>query len=128
MLERDLGSSAKDLQRLLTTLKPGDEAGTARLADLRERIAMGKRRLKDIAEELASLDTAAIDEAEATEALASFDAVWQALTAHEQGKLLRVLVQRIDYDGGQGKVAIVFHQTGIGELAAQCRRLALEAN
>jgi len=128
MLERDLGSSAKDLQRLLASLKPGDEAATARLADLQERIATGERRLKEIAEELASLDAAAIYEAEATEALASFDAVWQALTSHEQGKLLRLLVQRIDYDGGQGKVAIVFHQAGIGELAAQCRRLALEAN
>ena len=128
MLERDLGSSAKDLQRLLASLKPGDEAATARLADLQERIATGERRLKQIAEELAKLDAAAIDEAEATEALASFDAVWQALTSHEQGKLLRLLVQRIDYDGGQGKVAIVFHQTGIGELAAQCRRLAVEAN
>ena len=128
MLERDLGSSAKDLQRLLASLKPGDEAATARLADLQERIATSERRVKDIADELAKLDAAAIDEAEATEALASFDAVWQALTSHEQGKLLRLLVQRIDYDSGQGKVAIVFHQTGIGELAAQCRGLAVEAN
>ena len=128
MLERDLGAANKDLQRLLASLRPGDEAGTARLTDLQERIATGERRLKDIAEELASLDAANIDQAEATEALASFDAVWQALTSHEQGKLLRLLVQRIDYDGGQGKVAIVFHQTGIGELAARCRRLAVEAN
>ena len=128
MLERDLQTASKDLQRLLASLKPGDEAATARLADLQERIATAERRLRHIAEELAKLDAASIDEAEATEALASFDAVWQALTSHEQGKLLRLLVQRIDYDGGQGKVAIVFHQTGIGELAAQCRRLAVEAN
>src|SRR4051794_9295134 len=92
MLERDLGSSAKDLQRLLASLRPGDEAATARLADLQERIATAERRLRDIAEELASLDAAAIDEAEATEALASFDAVWQALTFQEQGKLLRLLI------------------------------------
>jgi site-specific DNA recombinase len=128
MLEWDLGSSAKDLQRLLASLKPGDEAATARLADLQERIATSERRLRDVAAELARLDAAAIDETEAAEALASFDAVWQALNSREQGNLMRLLIQRIDYDGGRHKIALVFHPTGIGALAAQCRQLSVEAN
>ncbi|MFO0863678.1 MAG: hypothetical protein U0744_03290 [Gemmataceae bacterium] len=61
-----------------------------------------------------SLDESSIDETEAAEALASFDAVWQALTFQEQGKLLRLLIQRINYDGGRQKIALVFHPTGIG--------------
>ncbi|MBX9677770.1 MAG: recombinase family protein [Gemmataceae bacterium] len=128
MSEKELAGWNQDLKRLLANLKPGDESGTARLADLQERIATSERRLHAIAEELESLDATAIDEAEASEALARFDGVWQALTFQEQGKLLRHLIQRIDYDGGRQRIALVFHPTGIGALAAQCRQLRVEAN
>jgi site-specific DNA recombinase len=128
MTEKELAGWNQDLKRLLASLKPGDEGGTARLADLQERIATSERRLHAIAEEMESLGASAIDETEAAEALASFDSVWQALTFQEQGKLLRLLIQRIDYDGGRQKIALVFHPSGIGALAAQCRQLSVEAN
>jgi site-specific DNA recombinase len=128
MMEKELVGWNLDLKRLLANLKPGDESGTACLADLQERIATSERRLHGIADELETLDASDIDEAEAAEAFASFDAVWQALTFQEQGKLLRLLIQRIDYDGGRQKIALVFHPTGIGTLAAPCRQLSVEAN
>ena len=48
---------------------------------------------------------------EADEALAPFrdHSVWEALPAAEQARLVQRLVQRVEYDGREGKVAITFH-------------------
>jgi site-specific DNA recombinase len=49
--------------------------------------------------------------------LAAFDPVWQSLTPLEQGRLVALLVQQVNYDGATGKVAITFHPTSIRALA-----------
>ncbi len=48
---------------------------------------------------------------EADDALAPFrdQSVWEALPAAEQARLVQRLVQRVEYDGREGKVAITFH-------------------
>ena len=60
---------------------------------------------------------------DSAQALDLFDPVWQALTPHEQARVLGLLIERVDYDGAQGKVAITFQPTGIqtwaDELAQQ---------
>ncbi len=64
-------------------------------------------------------------EDEARAALASFDSVWPTLPPQEQMRILDLVVQRVDYDGGKETVAITFHPTGFealaGELAAQTK-------
>jgi hypothetical protein len=47
----------------------------------------------------------------ADDALAPFrdHSAWEALPAAEQARLVQRLVQRVEYDGSQGKVAITFH-------------------
>ena len=47
----------------------------------------------------------------ADEALAPFrdHSVWEALPVAEQARLVQRLVQRVEYDGREGKVAITFH-------------------
>jgi site-specific DNA recombinase len=58
-----------------------------------------------------------LDEDEAGEALAIFDPLWEALTPHEQARVVQLLVERVDYDGVGGKVAIPFPPAGIKTLA-----------
>ena len=36
---------------------------------------------------------------------------WETLTAEEQASWVQRLVQRVDYDGAGGKVALTFHHT-----------------
>jgi hypothetical protein len=45
------------------------------------------------------------------EALAPFldQSSWNSLPASEQARLVRGIVQRVEYDGREGKVAITFH-------------------
>jgi site-specific DNA recombinase len=89
----------------------------SRLADLQERIGMAERRRVGVREQMQEVRRQMIDEEEAWQALASFDPVWQSLTPLEQGRLVGLLVQQVNYDGATGKVAITFHPTSIRTLA-----------
>jgi site-specific DNA recombinase len=46
-----------------------------------------------------------------------FDPVWDALTPHEQARIVQLLVERVDYDGRTCSVSITFHAAGIKTLA-----------
>jgi site-specific DNA recombinase len=87
------------------------------LADLQERIDMTELRLSGVREQVQQVRRQRIDEDEARQALAAFDPVWQSLTPLEQGRLVALLVQQVNYDGATGKVAITFHATSIRALA-----------
>ena len=50
---------------------------------------------------------------------AEFDAVWQLLPPQEQARMLDLIVQRVDYDGGKGTMATTFHPTGMQALAEE---------
>ena len=46
-----------------------------------------------------------------------FDRWWQALSLQDQGEALRGLVERVDYDGRAGQLAITFRPGGFEALA-----------
>ena len=46
-----------------------------------------------------------------------FDRWWQALPHQDQGQALRALVEKVDYDGRAGQLAITFRPGGFGALA-----------
>lgn len=51
--------------------------------------------------------------------MAAFDPVWETLTLREQARMLRLLIQRVDYDGDKGTVSVTFHPTGIETLSRE---------
>jgi site-specific DNA recombinase len=70
-------------------------------------------------EEIVALGREAVDDREVALALSAFDPVWEALTPREQGRVVQLLVERVDYDGAAGKVSITFHPSGIKTLAGE---------
>jgi site-specific DNA recombinase len=108
---------AAQLRRLAAT--PATDGHLARLAEVQQRIVATTRRLSELDEELAQLADSQVEDAEVANALADFDAVWEALAPREQAGILALLVERIDHDGQRGNVSITFHQTGIRALAAE---------
>ena len=46
-----------------------------------------------------------------------FDRWWQALPHQDQGQALRTLVEKVDYDGRAGQLAITFRPGGFEALA-----------
>jgi site-specific DNA recombinase len=60
-----------------------------------------------------------VDEREVAKALALFDPVWETLSPREQVRVIRLLVQRVDYDGEKGTVSVTFHPAGIKTLTQE---------
>ena len=122
-LSGQLRDDHAELGRLAATSRPGDP----RLADAHDRIRDAERRVTEIDDELATLEGDLVDGAEVAAALADFDAVWDCLAPREQARVIELLVERVEYDGGGGNVAITFRPSGIKALASELANRKEEA-
>jgi site-specific DNA recombinase len=121
-LERDLKQNDSELRKLAGEIAE-DGPTTARMADLQERIRTAEQRATQVREELITLDRELIDEKEVAKALALFEPVWQTLAPREQVRIIRLLVQRVDYDGERGTVSVTFHPAGIKTLSQELEEM-----
>lgn len=103
--------------RKLAGVAAADDVATDRLADLQDRISSAEQRAAQIRPELASLQKQLVSEKDASGALAAFDSVWETLSLREQARVLRLLVQRVDYDGDKGTVSVTFQPSGVAMLS-----------
>lgn len=62
---------------------------------------------------------AEVEPADLRRALTLFDPVWDALHADEKKRVIRLLVQRVTYDGAAGTAAVTLRATGIRTLAEE---------
>jgi site-specific DNA recombinase len=115
-LERDLKRHNDELRKLAGRLATNGTA-TDRVADLQDRIRAAEQRATQVREELVALSRELVDEKEVARALSLFDPVWETLSPREQVRVIRLLVQRVDYDGEKGTVSVTFHPAGIKTLA-----------
>jgi site-specific DNA recombinase len=85
-----------------------------------------EQRLGEIGRAIAELECGAIDEREVATALATFTPMWDTLAPREQGRIVRLLVERVDYDGtpGNGSVTVHFRPNGIRTLAGEQQEAA----
>jgi site-specific DNA recombinase len=123
-LERDQTRWHAELRKLAVRLGPdnADDPVISRLADLQDRLAQVEKRASGVREQIDAIRQQRLDEAEASEALRLFDPVWEALAPREQARVIQLLVERIDYDGEAGKIAIRFHATAIKALTDELTR------
>jgi site-specific DNA recombinase len=114
-LERDLSQWDAEVRDVSAHVGPGDaeSPGVARLAELQERIRGAERRATEVREQILAISAREVDPHEVASAMSQFDAVWNALTPREQCRVVELLVNRVDYDGAQGKVTVTFHPEGI---------------
>ncbi len=114
-LERELSRSRKKLNQLAvaTNISP------SRQAEMQERVAAAERRLVDVQREIERLGESLVSEDEAATALSAFQPVWEALTPREQGRLLELLIERVEFDGATSSVKLVFHASGLRSLSEQ---------
>ena len=70
-------------------------------------------------EEAPALEREAVDESDLARALEVFDPVWTALAPREQARRLRLLIERIGYDGRDGTVTVAFRSLGIKALCTE---------
>jgi len=102
---------AQDLRRAeaeVRRLQGADNAGAAEAAT---------QRAVDLRAELAALKGQSIDVADLAAALASFDAIWEALFTAERSRVLHLLLDRIVYDAANEQLTITYRPRGVADLA-----------
>jgi site-specific DNA recombinase len=115
-LKREFKRHSDELRALAGRLATNGTA-TDRMADLQDRIRAAEQRATQVREELIALGRQLVDEKEVAKALTLFDPVWDTLAPREQVRVIRLLVQRVVYDGEQSTVSVTFHPAGIKTLA-----------
>jgi site-specific DNA recombinase len=123
-LAKDLTTWNKELTRLSAQFRPGEDNGelVGRLAELHERIGAVEARVRQVRERIKAAAGRLVPEDEAARVLAAFDPVWATLTPREQGRVIDLLVERVEYDGSGGTVAVTFRPAGIRTLADELAR------
>jgi len=118
----DLDAAERDVARLQRELGrvAGDAASSphaaARLADLHAALAEAQRRAAEANTGITAAEAEMVLPEEVDAAFEDFDAVWSRLSPNQQVRLVRLLVQRVDYDAEKGSVAIGFHPLGLRRL------------
>jgi len=121
LLDREIKRWTQEARNLVGQIK-ADEVGTlvtGRLAEVQERLAQETPRLAHVRQELARQAEWAIPAETVARALERFDPLWQAMTMVERQKLLQLLIERIEYDGKQGSVTIIFRPSGLESLLTE---------
>jgi site-specific DNA recombinase len=111
-LENDLRLAERELVQFeneMECLKGANGAGSGpRLGEITQRRARAEERVRVLTAEIETLFGQEIDDCDLGKALAEFEPVWAALTTRERAEALRLLVERIDYEGANGDLEITF--------------------
>jgi site-specific DNA recombinase len=120
-LERELARGQGESRRLLSEFGSGGSGGgvVSRLAELQGRVGQVEQRVGRLRSQAESVRQQRLDEAEAGRVLAGLDGAWGTMLPGEQSRLVRLLVERVDYDGAAGKVSITFQPLGLKTLAGE---------
>lgn len=121
-LERELKQLYASVEKLVRSAGQAASNGrttTDQLADLQDRIRTSEQRVTVIREEAIALERETVGEGEVTRALAHFNPVWESLSPREQSRIVRMLVERIGYDGQDGTVTVAFRSQGIKALCSE---------
>lgn len=90
-------------------------------ADLRAKLLGHEERMDVLQKEMKRLDAEQIPEDKLIATLTDFDAVWDAMLPAERERVLRLLIERVDYYGDDGTVTVHFRRSGFRSLAVQER-------
>lgn len=120
-LRAELKAGERELRRLNADMvkvaaSTGNGMRVDRLVDLQDRIGAIERRLSEIRAQLATIESETVSEEEVGQALRAFDPVWKSLNTNEQTRIVRMVVDRVGYNGRTGKVAVTFRSTGFKAL------------
>ena len=114
--QRELASLGTQLCKWVPNVGYGDQTAIQGLADLKERIGQTERRLREILQELGSLESQSVDEGDLRAALRQFEPVWESLNSREQTRIIRALIERVIYNGKTKKLTVSFRPEGIREM------------
>jgi hypothetical protein len=121
-VDRELASVRAEVGRLTSTLTMATgsaaDALMAKLAESQDRVVTLEHRQRELAERQATLDDNDVDPEAVRRALAQFSEIWDVLLTPERERIVRLLIERIDYAGQGGELKVTLSATGARLLAA----------
>jgi site-specific DNA recombinase len=120
-LRRRLEKVRGEIRSLLGALATGVGGASVggEIGRLEDKAQGIERRLAEVAGELVGLDRDTVNEVDLRKALSLFDPVWEMLFPAEQARVIRLLIEFVDFDGKTGKLGIEFAPSGIQALAGE---------
>jgi site-specific DNA recombinase len=96
-----------------------EEALLDRLGTTQERLVALEVRQREIRVQVEELAGLQVDEADLAKTLQSFTPIWDVLQVSERERILRLLIDSINYDGRTESLTFAFKLDGLGVLAAE---------
>ena len=123
MLERDLTTCRADVERLVGAVSRVEgsaaDAIAGELKKAQDHTGTIEARLSEIDDELQRLKAQDVNRDDLARTLEEFQPIWHALLVPERERVMQLLVESIDYDGGAGTMSIQWRLEGFGQLAAE---------
>jgi hypothetical protein len=128
-LEQELARAQALMKNLLQEIGPGDQKQppASEFEAIRENIGHVERRLADTKKLALALQQPLLEVEQAAQALMALEQEFGSLPTVEQARLIRLMVQRADYDGAQGKLALTLDSAGLAEMVEEQIRRDQEA-
>ena len=99
-----------------------------RLEEVAGQEARYEARVAQVDREIAALDATTVEAEWIAQCLTSFDAVWDALTPHNRGRLVRAVIERIEIDEKNNRVQTFLADLGSGILGDEGPAEAMEVS
>ena len=120
-LKRDLAKAKKDMARLVDALSRSTgatrDAVSQELEKLQQLVEKLNARMVKIQSLQADLKAQTVDEIDLARTLEEFDPVWDVLLTPEKERVLKLLINRIEYHGVTQDLRIAWRLAGFAELA-----------
>jgi len=115
--------AGKEVDRLVAAV--GKVSGNAEQALLKglekaqSRLSTLEDRLREIRSRESNLGATPVDKEDLDRTLEAFDPIWDVLHTPEKERILKLLIEKVVYDGSTKEMTITFRPTGISALAAE---------
>jgi site-specific DNA recombinase len=122
-VDRELATVRSEVDRLTDTVTRATGAAAdalmAKLTETQERLTTLERRHREVADRQAVLAAQDVDPEAVGRAVAQFTDLWEVLLTPERERVVRLLIDRVDYAGASGELKLTFSATGAKLLAAE---------
>jgi site-specific DNA recombinase len=112
-LEQELARAQALTENLRQKTRDQKQQPASELEAVRENIVHVEQRLADTKKQTLTLQQPVLEVELAARALAALEQEFGSLPVIEQARLIRLMVQRVDYDGAQGKLALTLDPAGL---------------
>lgn len=116
---RGRNKEIRGLVKALAGEKNKSTSITDRIMELEEQIRQLEKREREVRQQLECVRNQKVTEQDIEKAIELFDPIWEVLLSRERERIIRLLIEKITYNGKTGQLDIRFNPTGIKLLASE---------